>query len=178
MEFIECEWYEDDVDEQTHPIFMTHNEVMFIDDSLTMMIAKDIEQESVTTMRSMLPSAILPAPVDLLDKMGIAVLRVTDPECVDRGTIVYFNESELYMLREICHSYCKVGNEYVGYNLKRKIYQVLYSDTYKTDKTVSNLLATVDLLDSKKDYLINYFKIKSLEGSLLKSFENYLPTIN
>ena len=77
--------------------------------------------------------------------MGIAVLRVTDPECVDRGTIVYFNESELYMLREICHSYCKVGNEYVGYNLKRKIYQVLYSDTYKTDKTVSNLLATVDL---------------------------------
>ena len=49
------------------------------------------------------------------------------------------------MLREICHSYCKVGNEYVGYNLKRKIYQVLYSDTYKTDKTVSNLLATVDL---------------------------------
>ena len=42
-----------------------------------------------------------------------------------------------------------------------------------------NLLsATVDYLDSKKDYLINYFKIKSLEGTLLNTFENYLPDIN
>ena len=43
----------------------------------------------------------------------------------------------------------------------------------------SNLLSTtVDYLDSKKDYLINYFKIKSLEGTLLNTFENYLPAIN
>ena len=42
-----------------------------------------------------------------------------------------------------------------------------------------NLLSnTVDYLDSKKDYLINYFKIKSLEGTLLNTFENYLPAIN
>ena len=43
----------------------------------------------------------------------------------------------------------------------------------------SNLLSTtVDYLDSKKDYLINYFKTKSLEGTLLNTFENYLPAIN
>ena len=43
----------------------------------------------------------------------------------------------------------------------------------------SNLLSTtVDYLDSKKNYLINYFKIKSLEGTLLNTFENYLPDIN
>ena len=43
----------------------------------------------------------------------------------------------------------------------------------------SNLLSTtVDYLDSKKNYLINYFKIKSLEGTLLNTFEKYLPTIN
>ena len=42
-----------------------------------------------------------------------------------------------------------------------------------------NLLsASVDYLDSKKDYLINYFKIKSLEGTLLNTFENYLPAVN
>jgi outer membrane protein len=42
-----------------------------------------------------------------------------------------------------------------------------------------NLLSsTVDYLNSKKDYLINYFKIKSLEGTLLNTFENYLPPIN
>ena len=43
----------------------------------------------------------------------------------------------------------------------------------------SNLLSsTVDYLDSKKNYLINYFKIKSLEGTLLNNFEKYLPAIN
>ncbi|HJO13268.1 MAG: TolC family protein [Pelagibacteraceae bacterium] len=40
------------------------------------------------------------------------------------------------------------------------------------------LLSSVDYLDSKKNYLINYFKIKSLEGTLLNTFENYLPVIN
>ena len=43
----------------------------------------------------------------------------------------------------------------------------------------SNLLSTtVDYLDSKKNYLINYFKLKSLEGTLLNTFEKYLPNIN
>ena len=40
------------------------------------------------------------------------------------------------------------------------------------------LSANVDFLNSKTDYLINYFTLKSLEGTLLKSFENYLPSIN
>ena len=146
MEFIECEWYEEDeVNESTHPVWMTHNEVIFIDDSLTMMIARDMEHEAVTSMRPLMPTAKLASPVDLLDKMGIAVLRVTDPECVDRGTTVHLNESEIYMLREICHSYCKVGDEYVGYNLKRKLYTVLYRDAYATDKTASKLLASVEM---------------------------------
>ena len=53
-------------------------------------------------------------------------------------------------------------------------------------KTITDLIeeegkllsATVDYLDSKKDFLINYFKIKSLEGTLINTFEKYLPTIN
>ena len=40
------------------------------------------------------------------------------------------------------------------------------------------LSAKVDYLNFKKDYLVNYFKIKSLEGSLLNIFENYLPSTN
>lgn len=40
------------------------------------------------------------------------------------------------------------------------------------------LSANVDYLNSKTNYLINYFTLKSLEGTLLKSFENYLPSIN
>ena len=146
MVFDECDiddFFGDD--EDTHPIWMTHNEVMFLDDSLTMMLEKDSMSDSVTTMRVMIPSAHLPAPVTLLDKIGIAVLQVTDPESTEKGTTVELNDSEIYMLREICHSYCKVGKEPVGYNLKRKMYLSLYGETFEKDKIVNGLLATVDL---------------------------------
>ena len=146
MVFDECDiddFFGDD--EDTHPIWMTHNEVMFLDDSLTMMLEKDSMSDSVTTMRVMIPSAHLPAPVTLLDKIGIAVLQVTDPESTEKGTTVELNDSEIYMLREICHSYCKVGKEPVGYNLKRKMYLSLYGETFEKVKIVDGLLASVDL---------------------------------
>ena len=51
------------------------------------------------------------------------------------------------------------------------------SDEY-TEEEEKLLSTNVDYLNSKTDYLINYFTLKSLEGTLLKSFENYLPSIN
>ena len=53
-------------------------------------------------------------------------------------------------------------------------------------KTISDLVeeeekllnANVNFLNSKKNYLNNYFKLKSLDGSLLYLFEEYLPPIN
>jgi len=53
-------------------------------------------------------------------------------------------------------------------------------------KTISDLVeeeekllnANVNLLNSKKNYLNNYFKLKSLDGSLIYLFEEYLPSIN
>ena len=53
-------------------------------------------------------------------------------------------------------------------------------------KSITDLIdAESDLLDvnvtylnAKKDYILNYFKIKALEGNLLELFKNYIPTIN
>ena len=147
MVFEECEIWDDDdgFEEDTHSIWMTHNEIMFLDDSLTMMLEKDGMSDGVTTMRGVMASAHLPAPVSLLDKIGMAVLQVTDPETKEKGTTLKLCDSDIYMLREICHSYCKVGKEPVGYNLKRKLYLSLYGGTFEKDKIVDNLLATVDL---------------------------------
>ena len=135
---------EEDLEEDLHPIAMTRNEVLFLDDSLTMMIEKDGTQESITTMRTMMPTAYLPAPVTLIDKLGMAVLRITDPDNEGGGTVIHLNDTDIYMLREICHSYSKVGKEQVGYNLKRKFYLALYSDTYTRDKQIDRLLSTVE----------------------------------
>ena len=40
------------------------------------------------------------------------------------------------------------------------------------------LKANVNYLNSKKDFLTNYFKLKSLDGSLIKLFEHYIPATN
>ena len=53
-------------------------------------------------------------------------------------------------------------------------------------KTITNLVeeeekllnANVSLLNTKKNYLLNYFKLKSLDGSLINLFEGYLPAFN
>ena len=53
-------------------------------------------------------------------------------------------------------------------------------------KTITDLVneeekllnANVNYLNSKKDFLINYFKLKSLDGSLIRLFEHYIPVTN
>ena len=53
-------------------------------------------------------------------------------------------------------------------------------------KTITDLVneeekllnANVNYLNSKKDFLTNYFKLKSLDGSLINLFEHYIPPIN
>ena len=40
------------------------------------------------------------------------------------------------------------------------------------------LNAIVEYQNNKKDYLVNYFRIKSLEGELLNDFNHYLPKVN
>jgi outer membrane protein len=53
-------------------------------------------------------------------------------------------------------------------------------------KTITDLIdqeekllnANVDYLNSKKDFLINYFNLKLLDGSLITLFKKYLPVFN
>ena len=55
------------------------------------------------------------------------------------------SETDLYMLREITHSYVKVGDEPVGFNLKRKIYHLLYGTEYERDKVANKLIAQIEM---------------------------------
>ena len=46
-------------------------------------------------------------------------------------------------------------------------------------ETESELLSVnVNYFDARKDFILNYFQIKALEGSLIDLFENYLPDSN
>ena len=56
---------------------LSRNETLFLDDSLTLLVEKD-GTGLITTMRPLSPSANAPAPVTLIDKIGMAVLFTTD----------------------------------------------------------------------------------------------------
>ena len=79
------------LEEELYPITMTRNEILFLDDSMTMLIEHDGYTSAVTTMRMLVPSATLPAPISLIEKIGLGVLHVTDPEQDNPNTIIHFN---------------------------------------------------------------------------------------
>jgi len=141
----ELENLEEDISQEPEKLLsLTRNEALFIDDSLTMIIERDIGDDRLTTVRPLSHTAGLPAPVDLLEKIAMAILFTTEPENTGKEADVYVSDTDLYMLREIAHSYIKVGGEYVGYNLKRKLYLLLYQKSYDIDRVANNILSQVD----------------------------------
>ena len=131
--------------EEEHIMLLTRNEALFIDDSLSMIIERAPGEERLVTVRPLTHSAGLAAPLDVLEKIGFAILFTTDPENNGEPAEVSFSDTDLYMLREIAASYIKVGDEAVGFNLKRKLYSLLYQKSYEQDKVAKRLLGQVDL---------------------------------
>jgi len=147
----ECGGCVPSLEEDLFPIVMTRNEILFLDDSLTMLIEKESFPYAVTTMRMLVPSAQLPAPVSLIEKIGMGVLHVTDPEQDNKTAIVHLDVTEIYMLREICFSHVRIGKEPVGYNLKRKFYTALFSEEYNREIQVNKLLNSIEPVEQKEE---------------------------
>lgn len=140
---------EDDVMDSAVELSLTRNEALFIDDSLSMLIEREgdanlMNEHKVTTVRPLTPTAGLPAPLELIERIGMAVLFTTDPENDDKEAVVELTVTDLMMLREVAHSYVKIGEEPVGFNLKKKIYTVLYDVEYQKMKLLNNLLEGID----------------------------------
>ena len=129
-------------------ISLTRNEALFLDDSFTLMIEQEIEDQRIRPMRPIQMTAALAVPMELMEKVGMAVLYTTHPNNADKDYKVAFDFSELLMIREIASSYIKVGEEPVGFNLKRKVCSILYGDDLaqdETNKLAAHLLKDIDL---------------------------------
>ena len=138
-----------DIMDEGVQLSLTRNEALFIDDSLSMLIEREgdanlMNEHRVTTVRPLTPTAGLPAPLELIEKIGMAVLFTTDPSNGDKEAVITLDATDLLMLREVAHSYVRIGEEPVGYNLKKKIYTVLYDVEYQKTKFLNNLLDGVD----------------------------------
>ena len=131
-------------DEPTKVINFTRNELLYIDDSVTMLI--EPEAGLPLPFRPLLSQALVSIPANLMEKIGKGIIKVQGNAEVP----IELGESELYMLRELCLSYIKINGEYVGYNLKMKIYKALLGDEEQEEEerqAVDNMLlkANVDM---------------------------------
>ena len=141
-------------EEEVQTLMLTRDEILYIDDNLTMMIEKENSRggdNQFSTVRPVIANAGLPAPVELLEKIGLAVLQVTDEDDVWEGTIsVPVTPTDLYMLRELARSTIKINGRFVGLELKKKLYKLLYADEFKVEKNVEKLLADVNMPEDSK----------------------------
>ena len=136
-------FFEDEV-EPIKTLTLTKNELLYLDDSVTMLIEPD--SNLPLPFRPLVSQALISIPSCMMEKLGRGVFNPQDKPT----TQIELSISELYILREICLSYVKINGEAVGYNLKRKIYQALLSDEVKEEedlKTFETLLnnANVDM---------------------------------
>lgn len=126
-----------------HKISLTRNEALYLDDSCSIMIEVDSDLRPPLTMRGVAPSAGIAVPYEFIEKIGHAVLFTTDPQNEGKDADMTLSTSDLLAMREVAQSYVKVGEEPVGYNLKRKIAKCLHETTYKqsmTDRVADKLL--------------------------------------
>jgi len=127
---------------------VSRNEALFLDDSLTLMIERQEDDHKVYSMRPVQMTAGLAVPLDLMDKVGKAVLYTTNPDNQGKDYKVSLDISEVFMIREVAQSFIKVGDEPVGFNLKRKVCALLYEDDLaqeNRDEQISKLLKDVDV---------------------------------
>ena len=133
---------------ETFTLALTRNEALFLDDSFTLMIEKEMEDMRIQPMRPVQMTAGLAVPMELLEKVGKAVVVTTNTKDELKDYMIELDFSELLMIREIASSYIKVGEEPVGYNLKRKVCEVLYKEEVEQEENnrlVSHLLKDIDL---------------------------------
>jgi len=134
--------------EQDYIMKLNRNEAFFLDDNLTLMLQREEDEQKVYSMRPVQMTAGLAVPLELMDKIGKAVLYTTMPENQGKEYAFVIHISELYMIREVALSSISMEGEPVGINLKRKICALLYTTALEQeskDAWVNSMLTCVNL---------------------------------
>ena len=129
--------------EQGYVMQLTKNEALFLDDGLTLMVEREGDEQRVYSMRPVQMTARLAVPLDLMDKIGKAVVYTTTPENQGKEYAFAIDISELFMIREVASSFIKIEGEPVGFNLKRKICALLYAKDLEQESRDARLAKLV-----------------------------------
>ena len=145
---------------------LTRNEALNLSDSITLLMEITPESGKVQIpSRNLLPQGTVPVPVDLIQTIGMAVLLTTQDRWALEEAKIQVSTADLFLLRECCQSYIKVNQEYVGFNLLRKIYALILEKDLQERNFIEDITRDVDtsliphtdtlqeIKDKHKDYL-------------------------
>lgn len=127
---------------------LTRNEALYLSDSMTLLMEHIPEQGKIhMPARQLMPQAGVPVPLDLIQKIGLAVLLTTNTLEEEEDTLyeIDVTVADLFLLRECCQSFIKVNNELVGFNLLRKIYGLILEEDMKERRFFQNLTRGINL---------------------------------
>ena len=95
------------IDENILYIKFTRNEILYLDDSLTLMIENSPETQHVRPMRPISPvtGGGVPAPVELIQKIGKAVLYTCNVTNQNKEYLMYLDEFDSERIKEFIESY-------------------------------------------------------------------------
>ena len=138
---------EDDFLSAPRALALTRNEALYLSDSVTLLMEHIPEQGKIhVPARQLMPQAGVPVPLDLIQKIGLAVLVTTSS--LEEEEIVFDLEvtvADLFLLRECCQSFIKINNELVGFNLLRKIYELVLDEDINERRFLQRLTKGLDL---------------------------------
>jgi len=146
-EFLEQE-EEDNFLEVIKELPLTRNEALYLSDSITLLMEHIPEQGRIhVPARQLMPQAGVPVPLDLIQKIGLAVLLTTNTLEEEEDTLyeIEVTVADLFLLRECCQSFIKVNNELVGFNLLRKIYGLILEEDMKERRFFQNLTKGINV---------------------------------
>ena len=160
--------YEDDFIDDTSlsvmkSLVLTRNESLFLSDTVTLLMEHIAEPgKAHVPMRHLLPQAVIPVPIDLIQKIGLAVLLTTDRNDIKSQATIDVTVADLFLLRECCQSYIKVNQELVGFNLLRKIYELILERDIKERQYIERITKDIDTS------VLNRANIEELRKKYLK----------
>ena len=145
---------------------LTKAEALFLSDSVTLLLENEVEQGKYSLpAKTLQPTGGVAVPLELIQRIGLAVIISTDPKNHEGVAIMPISISELFLLREVCQSFKAYGNEPVGYNLLRKIYQLILESDLKERVEFEKILGSVDLNAQFKEDILKDLNTKAEENT-------------
>lgn len=147
-------------------LYLTRNEALYLSDNMTLLMEHTPEMGKMhIPARQLMPQASVPVPIDLIEKIGIAFLQSTNPENTTKDAEIAVTIADLFLLRECCQSFLRVGKEAVGFNLLRKIYSLILEEGFDDAKErafIEDLTAGIDMSSISSEEKIRNKEIKDV----------------